>query len=113
MEFFVCSNGWTALNASVPAQQWVHLVGVRDGEGLKLYVGVDLVAECAFTGSVSSNSFAPGVGVDQQTGRSLRGVPAGIQIYSRALNASEIASMTMSSVLSGAIVAYDFSKAES
>jgi hypothetical protein len=73
----------------------------------------DLVAECAFTGSVSSNSFAPGVGIDQQTGRSLRGVLAGIQIYSRALNASEIASMTTSSVLSDAIVAYDFSKAES
>ena len=113
LECFVYSNGWTALNASVPAQQWVHLVGVRDGEGLKLYVDGDLVAECAFTGSVSSNSFAPGVGVDQQTGRSLRGVPAGIQIYSRALNASEIASMTTSSVLCDAIVAYDFSKAES
>ena len=83
----------------MPAQQWVHLVGVRDGEGLKLYVDRDLVAERAFTGSVSSNSFAPSVGVDQQTGRSLSGVLAGIQIYSRTLNASEIASMTTSSVL--------------
>jgi hypothetical protein len=53
------------------------------------------------------------VGIDQQQGRTLRGLLAGIQIYSRALNASEIAFMTTSSVLSDAIVAYDFSKAES
>jgi hypothetical protein len=42
----------------------------------------------------------------------LRGLLAGIQIYSRALDASEVSALNPNSVLSDAIVAYDFSSSE-
>lgn len=80
--------------------------------GLKLYVDGALVAQRDHTSEVNSNKFAPGVDIDQQQGRTLRGLLAGIQIYSRALDASEVLALNPNAVLDGAIVAYDFSSSE-
>ena len=112
LEFFVFDGGWVAITAKMSDKVWTYVTAVRDSVGLKLYMDGVLVAERAYTNSVSSNSFAPGVGVDQQVGRTFRGLMAGIQIYSRALSASEISELTPNSVLNGAAVAYDFSNAE-
>jgi hypothetical protein len=70
------------------------------------------VAQRDHTSEVNSNRFAPGVGIDQQQGRALRGLLAGIQIYSRALDASEVSALNPNAVLSDAVVAYDFSSSE-
>ena len=109
LEFFVYENGWVAITAKITARRWTFVTAVRDGEGLKLYVDGVLAAERAYTGNVRANGVAPGVGVDLQSDRSFRGLMAGIQIYSRALNAEEIRSLNPNAVTDGAVVAYDFS----
>ena len=112
LQFYVYSGGWVSVATSVPAKQWLFLTAVRDSAGLKLYVDGVLVAQRDHTSEVNSNKFAPGVGIDQQQGRTLRGLLAGIQIYSRALDASEVLALDPNAVLDGAIVAYDFSSSE-
>ena len=112
LQFYVYSGGWVSVATSVPAKQWLFLTAVRDSAGLKLYVDGVLVAQRDHTSEVNSNKFAPGVGIDQQQGRALRGLLAGIQIYSRALDASEVLALDPNAVLDGAIVAYDFSSSE-
>lgn len=113
LQFFVYSGGWVDIITRVPAKEWLYIVAVRDAEGLKLYVDGSLAAQRAYSGKVDSNSHAAGVGIDTQLGRTLNGVMAGVQIYSRALDASEIEALTPNAVLDGAIVAYDFSGSES
>jgi hypothetical protein len=112
LQFFVYDGAWVSATTKVTAKRWLHITAVRDSEGLKLYVDGVLVSERAHTNKVNSNRFAPGVGIDQQQGRTLRGLLAGIQIYSRALDASEVLALNPNSVLSDAIVAYDFSSSE-
>ncbi|MBO5512603.1 MAG: DUF4981 domain-containing protein [Clostridia bacterium] len=112
LQFFVYSGGWVDVVTHIPAREWMHIVAVRDGEGLKLYVDGVLAAQRAHTSQVDSNNHAAGVGIDTQLGRTLKGVMAGVQIYSRALDASEIHSLTPNAVLDGAVVAYDFSGSE-
>jgi MFS family permease len=108
LEFYVYDNGWVSITTKIPARRWSFVTAVRDGEGLKLYVDGVLAAERAYTGSVMANGVAPGVGVDLQSNRDFRGLMAGIQIYSRALDAEEIAGLNPNSVADGAVVGYDF-----
>ena len=113
LQFFVYSGGWVDIITRVPAKEWLYIVAVRDADGLKLYVDGSLAAQRAYSGKVDTNSHAAGIGIDTQLGRTLRGVMAGVHVYSRALDASEIAALTPNAVLDGAIVAYDFSGSES
>ena len=110
LEFYVYDGGWKAVTTGVFAGQWMCIAAVRDGSGLKLYVDGAQVAQTSFTGNISTNGFAPGVGIDKETGRTFRGLLSGIQIYNRALSASEIASLTPAAPIDGAMVAYDVSR---
>ncbi len=110
LEFYVYNGGWVAALADIPASQWLCIAAVRDGSSLKIYVNGALVGETAFSGSVSTNSYSAGVGIDTQLDRKFRGMMAGMQIYNRALSADEIATLAPATLLDGAIVAYDMSQ---
>ncbi len=109
LEFYVYNGGWVAVTTGVPASQWLCIAAVRDATALKIYVNGTLVGTAAFSGNISTNTYAPGVGVDRQLGRTFRGQMAGMQIYNRALTADEIATLAPATVLDGAVVAYDMS----
>lgn len=108
LEFYVYNGSWTAVTTSVRVGEWLYIVGVRDADGLSLYVNGQLCGEIEFAGSVSSNNASPAVGRDYDSDRALRGRIGGLHVYNRALSESEIASLTPAKAETGAIVAYDF-----
>ena len=112
LEFCIYEGGWKDLTTDISAKSWVFVVAVRDSEGLKLYVNGALAAEAEYTGHVNSNGTPSGVGIDwdnRNNGRTLRGLLSGIHIYSRALDANEISTLTPETPVDDAVVAYDFS----
>jgi hypothetical protein len=74
-------------------QQWHHLVGVSDGETLRIYVDGTLAGERSFSSSaISQNSFELFVGTDLYSGQVVYTLGAidDIRIYKRALAEEEI-----------------------
>lgn len=97
LEFFVYDGGWRCLTVPLPecgiaAGEWNHIVGIRDGSGLKLYINGKNVGEIGYTGSVNSASEELSVGKAIGKSFALDGAIGLIHIFDRALTPDEIAS---------------------
>ncbi len=86
---------WTSANVKVPDDwygQWHHLVGVRTGGELRLYVDGKPASTTAYQGTVASNTCPLGIGMNtQRTDRKTNAAIREVRIYARALAESEIA----------------------
>ncbi len=97
IEFFIYQNGaWNAAlienpsAAGIKLGEWFYIVGVREGNTLKLYVNGKLAATKSVSGSVNTSSAVFGVGTDPTSGRTLRGSVAIAHVFSKALTEAEI-----------------------
>lgn len=83
LEFFVYRGNWDAIitvdpsTAGLKINEWAYIVGVRDGNNLRLYVNGNLVGTASnASGSVSSSSDKLGLGADLSRDRYGRGAYA-------------------------------------
>ncbi|MBQ7364362.1 MAG: DUF4981 domain-containing protein [Clostridia bacterium] len=127
LEFFVYRGNWDAIitvnpaTAGLAVDQWAYVVGVREGNMLRLYVNGKLVGTASnASGSITSNSDKLGIGVDPTHGRYNRGEFAYAHILPYAASAEDIAA-TYEALKNGttpaygpedAVVWYDSSKFE-
>ena len=85
---------WKTANAPLPKNwygNWHHVVGVRDGVQLKLYIDGELVAENRFEGTAMPGTYPLGIGLDtQNTDRKTNAAIREVRIYARALSVQEI-----------------------
>lgn len=90
----------------VPANVWTHIVGVRCGTNLLLYVNASLVGTLSTTEPPDySRGFIPAVGVNSGAlaQDNYAGLIDDLGIYNRALSALEIAEIYQSSLLAGIV----------
>lgn len=96
LEFFVYDGGWQAVTVSmstagITQNSWHYIVGVRDSEGLKLYVDGKLVGSRSYTGSVNSSSAPLGVGVTDGASYVMNGAISTVHLLDSAMSADQIA----------------------
>jgi hypothetical protein len=77
--------------------RWVHLCGVFDNAGLKLYLNSQLDSQVAFAGLVSRSYPETRAMISNDgttaTGGRFNGVLSDVRLYSRALSAAEISAI--------------------
>ena len=94
IEFFIYDGGWYTANVRVDSSfngEWHHVAGTYDGSELKTYVDGVLGATVAHQGSIDIQTHNLTIGMNsQETDRFYDGVIDEVNIYNRALSASEI-----------------------
>lgn len=97
IEFFIYDGGWNSASYSVDSSfngQWHHLAGTYDGSEVKLYVDGQLQDTTSHTGSIDTDTYDLNIARNsEETGRFYEGAIDDIRIYSRALDADEIAQL--------------------
>jgi len=94
IEFFIYDAGWHTANVKVDSSfngEWHHVAGTYDGSELKTYVDGVLGATVPYQGSIDVQTHNLTIGMNsQETDRFYDGVIDEVNIYNRALSASEI-----------------------
>ena len=94
LEFFVYNNGsWISCTADFPENwvgNWHQVAGTYDGQSLKLYCDGELLNTRQYSGAISANNDAIGVGYDITHGRTFSGDISLARIYNKALTAEEL-----------------------
>jgi len=86
------NNNSTAITttASLTVGLWYNIVGIYTGSQLAVYINGILDSTTSDNTGINSNSTALRIGEYQTTGNAYKGNIANIQIYNRALSATEI-----------------------
>ncbi|MBN2377692.1 MAG: LamG domain-containing protein [Sedimentisphaerales bacterium] len=94
---FACGAGpemSVAGTGSVGVDQWHHVVGVYDGQEIRLYVDGFLNNSREASGEIGTNDIGVCIGGDQQmSGCSFNGMIDDVRIYNRGLNLAEVRSV--------------------
>jgi beta-galactosidase len=104
LEFFIHSGRtWHNVTAKLPADaasKFHSYAGVYDGKALTVFIDGKEVATKPCTGPVSKNAFELAVSIDtEETGRRFNGSVRKAAVYSRALNAGQLAAAPEDAVL--------------
>ena len=88
---------------------WQHVAATYDGAMINLYIDGVLEGSMAFTGSITTNATALGIGGQSNgdTGRLFKGAIDDVRVYNRALSDSEIAALAAGTPVNHAPVASD------
>ncbi len=89
LHFFLNDFSKNRISASVPRDQFVHVVSSYDGAGMRMYFNGVLVASKSFAGSITQ-SLSPLLIGAAPGGRNFGGVLDEVVVYGRALNSEEV-----------------------
>jgi MSHA biogenesis protein MshQ len=74
--------------------RWYHVFGTYDGSTIRIYVDGSLIGSSAYSGTMSSNSYALFIGENsQQRGRYWTGEIDEVKIFDQALTAAQVAAI--------------------
>lgn len=93
IEFSIHDGTWIAVQAPTPpdwTQGWHHLVGVYDGQRLKLYLDGELKGVTEHEGTIDHCPYPVNIGRNAEANRTLRGLIDQVRIYNRALSEEEL-----------------------
>ncbi|MBR5293156.1 MAG: S-layer homology domain-containing protein [Oscillospiraceae bacterium] len=115
VDFFICNNQnqWVNARGALNAQQqtgYVHIVGVYDGSSISLYLDGVLVAREAVSGGVKASSYPLTLGYEPMAPTERVGtcLIRNLRIYSKPLDAQEIAGRTVQPTDDCVELWYDF-----
>jgi len=92
--FAVSNNTWVNGQRSVEANEWHHVLGVYDGEQIRMYVDGKLDVSRPWNDRIGSNDYPVYIGENAETtGRYWDGLIDDVRIYNYALSKGEITAL--------------------
>lgn len=83
-------SSYAVIAGTLPDNEWTHIVGVYNGQQVKLYIEGDEANSESVSGSIDKSSGNPQIGRYQGGGYNFQGDISEVRIYDRPLTKSEV-----------------------
>jgi len=94
VRLIAAGSAWVESSTILSTGTWTHIAGTYDGSVVKVYVNGLLDGSAAGTAAIPTNNLPLRIGADQNGGSVFNGLIDEVEIFNRALSASEIAAIS-------------------